>query len=105
PAPRARPCPRAAPRLAGAAGQLAPGGAAAPTCDIWQASYGGDVALLIRSIDGGRVRYTVLEVDGSLEQPQADAFIRAYAKGGTTIARFPSGNDALKHALSLCRDR
>jgi hypothetical protein len=79
--------------------------AGAAPCDVWQASYGGDVTLLIRSMDGNRIRYTVLQVDARLEQPQAKAFMRDYAKDGTTIARFPTGNDALQRAFSLCRDR
>ena len=42
------------------------------------ASYGGSVALLIRSVAGATVNYTVLQVEEGLEQPQADAFIRTH---------------------------
>src|SRR5215472_10793235 len=46
-----------------------------PACDVYSASYGGEVALLIRSVSGASVTYTVLLVNADLEQPQADAFI------------------------------
>src|SRR5262245_10467834 len=46
-----------------------------PACDVYSASYGGQVALLIRSVSGASVSYTVLQVNADLEQPQADAFI------------------------------
>jgi hypothetical protein len=71
-------------------------------CDVWQASYGGGIALLIRSMEGSKINYTVLQVDAALERPQADAFIRTYARGGETIARFPTQSDALTRAFGLC---
>ncbi len=61
-----------------------------PACDVLAASYGGSVALLIRSVAGATVNYTVLQVDAGLERPQADAFIRAHMPNGRTIARFTS---------------
>ena len=59
-----------------------------PACDVYTASYGGQVSLLIRAVAGASVNYTVLQVDGSLEQPQADAYIRLHAPNGRAIARF-----------------
>ncbi len=66
------------------------------------ASYGGRIALLIRSEDGGTVNYTVLQVEEGQEQPQADAFIRAHMPNGRTIARFASRDGALARAFELC---
>jgi len=79
--------------------------APAPTevaCDVLSASYGGSVALLIRSVAGGMVNYTVLQVEADLEQPQVDAYLRAHAPNGRAIARFTSREQALARAFSLC---
>src|SRR5215831_18484232 len=81
-----------APAIASAAPQTVPEAAVPhpPACDVYSASYGGQVALLIRSMSGALVNYTVLQVNADLEQPQAEAFIAAHAPNGRTIARFPS---------------
>ena len=71
-------------------------------CDVWSASYGGTVALLIRSASGATVNYTVLQVEAGREQPQADAFIEAHAQNGQTIARFASREEAFTRAFELC---
>ena len=73
-----------------------------PACDVYSASYGGQVALLIRSMSGALVNYTVLQVNADLEQPQAEAFIAAHAPNGRTIARFPSPEPAFVRAFELC---
>jgi hypothetical protein len=73
-----------------------------PACEVLAASYGGPVALLIRSVDGARVNYTVLQVREELEHAQADAFIRAHMPNGRTIARFGSREHALERAFELC---
>ena len=66
------------------------------------ASYGGRIALLIRAEAGGTVNYTVLQVEEGQEQPQADAFIKAHAPNGRTIARFASRDGPLARAFELC---
>jgi hypothetical protein len=73
-----------------------------PACDVYRASYGGSVALLIRSVAGAAVSYTVLQVDAELEGPQADAFIKMHAPNGRTIGRFASAEPALTRAFELC---
>jgi Mannosyl-glycoprotein endo-beta-N-acetylglucosaminidase len=83
--------------------RLAPATAPRPaSCDVYAASYGGQVALLIRSVSGAAVNYTVLQVDEELERPQAEAFIKAHAPNGRTIARFPSPGPAFARAFELC---
>jgi Mannosyl-glycoprotein endo-beta-N-acetylglucosaminidase len=72
------------------------------SCDVYAASYGGRVALLIRSVSGASTAYTVLQVDEGQERPQADAFINAHAPNGQTIARFPSPEPAFARAFELC---
>jgi hypothetical protein len=76
--------------------------AAAGTCDVWSASFGGATALLIRSAEGARVNYTVLQVEAGQEQSQADAFIAKHARNGQAIARFSSRDQALARAFELC---
>ena len=73
-----------------------------PSCDVYPGSYGGQVALLIRSVSGTAVTYTVLQVDEELERPQADAFLKTHAPNGRTIARFPSPEPAFLRAFELC---
>ena len=73
-----------------------------PACDVFSASYGGTVALLIRSVSGNSVNYTVLQVEPDLEHRQAEAFIRLHAPNGKTIARYPSPAQALERAFELC---
>jgi len=71
-------------------------------CDIWQASYGGTAALLIRSVAGAKVNYTVLQVVAGKEQPQADAYMKQHARNGETIGRFGSRDEAMSRAFELC---
>jgi hypothetical protein len=69
---------------------------------VLAASYGGSVALLIQSMAGATVNYTVLQVDENLEQSQTDAFIRTHMPNGKTIARYTSRANALARAFELC---
>jgi hypothetical protein len=71
-------------------------------CDIWSASYGGTAALLIRSVAGAKVNYTVLQVVAGQEQPQADAYKKEHARNGETIGRFGSRDEAMTRAFELC---
>jgi hypothetical protein len=75
---------------------------AALACDIWQASYGGTAALLIRSVAGAKVNYTVLQVVAGKEQPQADAYMKEHARNGETIGKFGSRDEAMTRAFELC---
>ena len=74
----------------------------ASACDVLAASYGGSVAVLIRSEAGTTVNYTVLQVDGGFEQSQTDAFLRMYMPNGKTIARYTSRERAVARAFELC---
>jgi hypothetical protein len=84
-----------------AAAALAPR-AAATTCDVLGASYGGSVAVLIRSVAGTTVNYTVLQVEEGREQSQTYAFLEKHMPDGQTIARFASRESALARAFELC---
>lgn len=88
-----------------AAGTLAkpqPPAAAAPKCRVWTASYGGQKAILIRVHKDDAVNYTVLDVNDGAETREADAYIAAYARGGTIAGEFTSPALALDKAFELC---
>jgi hypothetical protein len=88
---------------AGAAKQAAPPpSAAGQKCRVWTASYGGQKALIIRSVIDKVVNYTVLDVNDGAEKREADAFISAYAKDGTIAGEFVSQTQALDKAFELC---
>ncbi|MEO0729620.1 MAG: hypothetical protein AAFY64_04475, partial [Pseudomonadota bacterium] len=76
--------------------------AAPKACRVWTASYGGQRALIIKSLSAGHVNYTVLDVNKGREKREADAYIAAYAKGGETIAEFGNPEKALAKAFKLC---
>ncbi len=75
---------------------------AVPGCGIWSASYGGKVALLIRSTTAGTTNYTVLQVDADDEASQAQAFIDLHARNGEMLERFGSTDAAFARAFELC---
>ena len=80
----------------------APAAAAGQKCRVWTASYGGQRALIIRSIVDRVVNYTVLDVNEGAEKREADAFIAAYAKEGAIAGEYPSQAQALDKAFELC---
>jgi hypothetical protein len=98
--------PQRSPAVAAAAPARAPAPLpappSAPACDVFTASYGGQVALLIRSVAGASISYTVLQVDAEQEQPQAEAFIKVHAPNGRAIARFDMPEPAFERAFELC---
>jgi hypothetical protein len=71
-------------------------------CKVFTASYGGSKALLIASKGNGLTSYTALSVHEGKEDVQAEAFIKVYAKGGETVGRFASEDEALAKAFELC---
>jgi hypothetical protein len=71
-------------------------------CRVWTASYGGQKAVLIRAQAGNAVNYTVLDVNEGAEKREAEAYIAAYAKGGTIAGEFQSQSNALDKAFELC---
>jgi len=74
------------------------------SCRVWTASYGGQKALIIKSVNSDFVNYTVLDVNKGREKREADAYIAAYAKGGETVATYKDSTAALKKAFELCPD-
>ncbi|HEU4379195.1 MAG TPA: hypothetical protein VFR73_11535, partial [Hyphomicrobiaceae bacterium] len=87
---------------AGAAKQMVEPPAAGQKCRVWTASYGGQKAMIIRSLVDKVVNYTVLDVNEGAEQREAEAFIAAYAKDGKITGEFTSQSQALDKAFELC---
>jgi hypothetical protein len=73
-------------------------------CRVWTASYGGQKAVIIKSVVDQIVNYTVLDVNDGAEKREAEAYIAAYAKGGVLMLEFASQNQALDKAFDLCPD-
>ena len=95
--------------IAGAANQSAKSAmsgsrksAAKPTCRVWSASYGGTKAVIIKAVNKDIVNYTVLKVNDGRVQPEAKAYIHAYAKGGSLLNKFANPDQALEKAFQLC---
>ncbi len=71
-------------------------------CRVWTASYGGQKATIIRSRGDGTTNYTVLDVNKGREEAESQAYIAAYAKGGSRIGDFPTKAKAMDKAFKLC---
>lgn len=86
--------------------QLTPAETMAPPanhkCRVWTASYGGQKAIIIRSVRDQMVNFHVLDVHEGSEEREATAFIQAYAKNGTVAGEFPNQSQALERAFELC---
>lgn len=92
----------AAGAAAAATTATAPAKPAASGCKVWQASYGGQKAVIIKAIDKGLTNYTVLDVNEGRQQREVAAYIAAYAKNGVPLGEFQSSNKALTKAFELC---
>lgn len=101
------------PRLAGladvAAQALAPlPTAAVPTplgCEVARAGASSSPVVLVRSLEGGRVRYTALGVVAGFETAMAESFIAGSTRNGAVVGMFDSASAALTRANELCGSR
>lgn len=76
--------------------------AANQKCRVWTASYGGQKAMIIRSVIDQVVNFTVLDVNDGSEVREAQAFIAAYARNGKIAGEYTSQAQALDKAFELC---
>jgi hypothetical protein len=76
--------------------------AANQRCRVWTASYGGQKALIIRSVADQVVNFTVLDVNDGSAAREAEAFIAAYARNGKIAGEYTSQAQALDKAFELC---
>ena len=81
---------------------IAPAPAVAQKCRVWTASYGGQRSVIVKSIIDSVANFTVLDVNEGQESREAEAFISAYAKGGSVAGEFANQNKALEKAFELC---
>ncbi len=91
--------------MAGGAANAAELKPAQGKCRVWTASYGGAKAIIIKAPGDGMTNFTVLDVHAGKEKREADAYIAAYAKGGSTIGEFDSPTAALDKAFELCPEK
>jgi hypothetical protein len=75
---------------------------ASQKCRVWTASYGGQKAVIIRSVVDQVVNFTVLDVNESTEAREVEAFISAYAKNGRVAGEYSNQAQALDKAFELC---
>ena len=94
--------PRKEVKVASAANAARPAVDPGQKCRVWTASYGGQKALIIRSVIDKVINFTVLDVNEGAEKREADAFIAAYAKNGAVTGEFTSQTMALDKAFELC---
>lgn len=87
---------------AASAPQAAAPSAAKSGCHVFQASYGGQKAVIIKADDDGATQYTVLDVNEGREQREVAAYIAAYAKNGKQLGEFQTSGKALSKAFELC---
>ena len=70
-------------------------------CEVYTASYGGNKAILIRSVSGNTTNYHALGVHSEIESDEANAFIDRWARGGQKIGSFKNQEEALVKAFQL----
>lgn len=79
-----------------------PAEAAGAKCRVFTASYGGRSAVIVKAVVDQVANFTVLDVNEGQETREAEAFIAAYAKGGSVAGQFKTQNQALEKAFELC---
>lgn len=71
-------------------------------CRVWQASYGGEKAVIIKVVAEGQTNFTVLDVNEGREQREVAAYIAAYAQDGSSVGEYASPTKALAKAFEMC---
>ncbi|WP_083929040.1 glucosaminidase domain-containing protein [Hyphomicrobium zavarzinii] len=71
-------------------------------CLVETARYGGETTVLVKSPVGADVHYIALSVIDGFEDSMTKSFLSSRPAGGEAIGTFPSRNEALAKAHSLC---
>lgn len=71
-------------------------------CRVFTASYGGQRAVIVKAVADRTANFTVLDVNEGQEAREAEAYIAAYAKGGSIAGQFSTQDKALEKAFELC---
>ena len=80
----------------------APIAAASAPCNVMTASFGEASSVLIRAQSADAVSFTALGVVAGQEQAMAELFIKSHTAGGSIAGRFPTRDEAIAKAWSLC---
>jgi len=73
-------------------------------CLVETARYGGETTVLVKSPDGGDIHFIALSVIDGFEDSMTANFLASRAEGGDVLGTFPTQNEALAKARSLCPD-
>ena len=79
-----------------------PAGIDGNVCRVWTASFGGEKSVLIQAKEGAITMFTALQVHAGKEKEEANAYILAYARGGTSVGEFATADQAITKAFELC---
>ncbi len=71
-------------------------------CTVLTASYGGRKNVLIRTVVGGEIQLTAVQVLDGMEASLTESFVRTHARGGEVMGEFPTRAAALAKAFDLC---
>mgnify|MGYP002620838200 FL=1 len=73
-------------------------------CVVETATFGGQTTVLIRTPKGGATHYVALSVLDGFEDTMTKSFLSARPEGGEAVGTYPSRDEALQHARTLCPD-
>lgn len=71
-------------------------------CVVETATFGGATTVLVKAPVGADVHYIALSVIDGFEAPMTESFLAARQGGGEAIGTYPSKDEALAKARSLC---
>jgi hypothetical protein len=71
-------------------------------CVVETARYGGDTTVLVKSPQGAKLHYIALSVIDGFEDSMTKSFLSSRGGGGEVLGTFPSREQALAQARTLC---
>ncbi|MDQ8699450.1 glucosaminidase domain-containing protein [Hyphomicrobium sp. LHD-15] len=71
-------------------------------CVVETARYGGDTTVLVKAQQGAKVHYIALSVIDGFEDSMTKSFLSSRGEGGEVLGTFPSRDQALAQAKTLC---
>jgi hypothetical protein len=73
-------------------------------CVVETARYGGETTVLVKSPQGAKVHYVALSVIDGFEDSMTKSFLSSRGQGGEVLGTFPTREQALVQARTLCPD-
>lgn len=71
-------------------------------CVVETATFGGQTTVLVRTRNGADTHYVALSVLDGFEDTMTKSFLSARPEGGEALGTYPSRNEALQQARTLC---